>query len=134
MKQSYDGIKAVLNELHNQKKFSYLAVLKRYGRQNKNLLSFPIEGYSLALDFKMEPGLLEFFDQLDSLILQFGGRLYLAKDSRMKQPIFEKSYQNYKTFKTLRKKFNMDNKFHSLLCSTHHHFCARRSLEYNLFR
>ena len=115
MKQSYDGIKAVLNELHTQKKFSYLAVLKRYGKQNKNLLSFPIEGYSLALDFKMEPGLLEFFDQLDSLILQFGGRLYLAKDSRMKQPIFEKSYPNYKTFKTLRKKFNMDNKFHSLL-------------------
>lgn len=60
-------------------KGSFLAVLKAFGKENRNLLSFPMEGYTLALDFKIEPDLFPLLDRLDAMVLDHGGRLYLTK-------------------------------------------------------
>jgi FAD/FMN-containing dehydrogenase len=51
------------------------------GPQNPGLLSFPREGYTLALDVPVRPGLVEFLHALDRLVLEHGGRVYLAKDA-----------------------------------------------------
>jgi hypothetical protein len=51
-----------------------------------------MEGYTLALDFPMRPGLLNFLNTLDALVLQAGGRIYLAKDARMSAEMFHASY------------------------------------------
>ncbi len=91
-----------------------MAVLKLYGEANQNYLSFPMKGYSLALDFKIEKGIFELLDSLDEIILKYGGRIYLTKDVRVSKEIFEKGYPSIEKFRNLRKEYGMDKKFQSL--------------------
>ncbi len=112
--QSYDGLHEILSAIAASGKGSFLAVLKLYGEANKNYLSFPKEGYSLALDFKIEPELFELLDTLDAIVLKYGGRIYLTKDVRVSKETFEQGYEQIETFRTLRKEYNMDKKFNSL--------------------
>jgi len=113
-KVSYDGLQEVLRAISRSGKGSFLAVLKLYGKANKNYLSFPLEGYSLALDFKIERGLFELLDKLDKIVLKYGGRIYLAKDVRVSKETFEKGYPMIEKFREFRKKHGMDIKFQSL--------------------
>jgi decaprenylphospho-beta-D-ribofuranose 2-oxidase len=111
---SYDGLFEILKTISKSGKGSFLAVLKLYGKANNNYLSFPLEGYSLALDFKMEKGLFELLTKLDEIVLRYGGRIYLTKDSRVNKETFEKGYPLIENFRFFRKKYNMDIKFQSL--------------------
>ncbi len=111
---SFDGLHAILTAIAASGKGSFLAVLKLYGKTNKNYLSFPMEGYSLALDFKIEPGLFELLDSLDALVLKYGGRIYLSKDVRVSKTVFEQGYEQITRFRALRKEHKMDKTFHSL--------------------
>ncbi|MBV5278595.1 MAG: FAD-binding oxidoreductase [Campylobacteraceae bacterium] len=111
---SYDGLKEILGAIAESGKGSFLAVLKLYGKANANYLSFPMEGYSLALDFKIEKGLFELLDKLDQIVLRFGGRIYLTKDVRVSKETFEKGYPMIEKFRAFRKENGMDKKFHSL--------------------
>jgi FAD/FMN-containing dehydrogenase len=111
---SFEGLKEILNEISKSKKGSFLAVLKLYGKKNDNYLSFPIEGYSLALDFKIEKGLFELLNKLDEIVTKYSGKIYLTKDVRVSKEIFEKGYPNIDKFRNLRKKYKMNEKFQSL--------------------
>lgn len=113
-KYSYDGLESILNEISKSGKGSFLAVLKLYGKENENFLSFPMEGYSLALDFKIEDGVFDLLDRLDKIVLKYGGRIYLAKDSRVKREVFEAGYPKVEKFREIRKMYEMDKKFKSL--------------------
>ena len=112
--KSYDGLKEILEKISNSKKGSFLAVLKLYGEENQNYLSFPMKGYSLALDFKIEKGIFELLNSLDEIVLKYGGRIYLTKDVRVSKETFEKGYPNIEKFRELRKKYAMSEKFVSL--------------------
>jgi len=112
--KSYEGLEIILNKIAKSGKGSFLAVLKLYGKENKNYLSFPIEGYSLALDFKIEDGLFELLDELDKIVVEYGGRIYLTKDVRVSKETFEKGYPLIEKFREYRKKENMSEKFNSL--------------------
>ncbi len=111
---SYEGLKEILGKIAASGKGSFLAVLKLYGKANDNYLSFPMEGYSLALDFKIEAGLFELLDALDEVVVRHGGRIYLTKDVRVSRETFEKGYPYIETFRTFRKENNMDKKLQSL--------------------
>ncbi len=111
---SYEGLEEILTAISNSGKGSFLAVLKLYGKANDNWLSFPIEGYSLALDFKIEKGLFELLDQLDKIVIKYEGRIYLTKDVRVSKETFEKGYPEIETFRQYRKEKKMDTKFQSL--------------------
>ena len=113
-KASYDGLEEILKAISDSGKGSFLAVLKLYGQANDNYLSFPMEGYSLALDFKIEKGLFELLDKLDEILLKHGGRIYLAKDVRVNREVFEQGYPQINRFIALRKKYKMNEKFNSL--------------------
>jgi decaprenylphospho-beta-D-ribofuranose 2-oxidase len=113
-KVSYDGLEKIMTTLSNSGKGSFLAVLKLYGPANKNYLSFPIEGYSLALDFKIEKGLFELLNKLDQIVLKYQGRIYLAKDVRVSKETFEQGYPNIEEFRALRKSYQMGQTFNSL--------------------
>ena len=107
-------IDAVLSEISTQGKGSFLSVLKKMGPENSNLLSFPLEGYTLALDFKVEQSLFPLLDKLDRMVVDNGGRLYLTKDARMSEATFTRSYPRAEQFKQIRAEIDPDNLFGSL--------------------
>lgn len=113
-KYSYEGLQEILYYITKSGKGSFLAVLKLYGKENENYLSFPLEGYSLALDFKIEDGLFQLLDKLDEIVVKYGGRVYLAKDSRLKREVFEAGYPKLSKFREIRKMYESDKKFVSL--------------------
>jgi len=108
-----DGLVAILKKISDAGLGSFLAVLKVFGKQD-SLISFPMEGYTLALDFPVRKGLFEFLDQLDEIVLQYGGRLYLSKDARMKQEVFWQSYPNAQKFADIIKTYNGKKLFRSI--------------------
>jgi FAD/FMN-containing dehydrogenase len=110
---SEQGLTEILQRITHSGMGSFLAVLKLYGAQNDNWLSFPLEGYSLALDFKIQDGLFALLNELDQLVLRYGGRIYLAKDARMSQAVFEQGYPNVDAFRQLRKRLGADKVFQS---------------------
>ena len=113
-KMSYEGLKEILRTISDSGKGSFLAVLKLYGKENDNYLSFPIEGYSLALDFKIEDGLFELLEELDKIVLKYKGRIYLTKDVSVSRETFEQGYPHIEKFRAFRKENKMDEKFQSL--------------------
>jgi decaprenylphospho-beta-D-ribofuranose 2-oxidase len=112
---SFDGLKKLLESISASGMGSFLAVLKLYGASNNNLLSFPLEGYSLALDFKMQKGLVKFIEKLTDQVVDFGGRVYLSKDALLLKRQFDLSYKNADKFRNFRKKMELDKHFQSLL-------------------
>lgn len=108
-----EGLVAILQKISDAGLGSFLAVLKVFGKQD-SLISFPMEGYTLALDFPVRKGLFEFLDKLDEIVLQYGGRLYLSKDARMKQEVFWKSYPNAQKFADIIKTYNGAKLFRSV--------------------
>lgn len=113
MESSEQGMIDILRRINKKGMGSFLAVFKVFGKQN-GLISFPMEGCTLALDFPVRKNLFPFLDELDRVVLDYGGRLYLTKDARMKREVFWKSYPNAGQFKDLIKKYNPDFKFRSL--------------------
>lgn len=107
------GMRKILERIAISGRGSFLAVLKAFGKANNNILSFPMEGYTLALDFKAEPAVFELLNELDKLVLDFGGRLYLTKDARMSERTFKASYLNWQEFETIRGRYHAIGKFAS---------------------
>ena len=67
-------------------------------------MSFPMEGYTLALDFPMRNGTLALLDELDEIAHCRGGRVYLAKDARCAPERMREGYPRLDTFKAVRAK------------------------------
>ncbi|WP_340152603.1 FAD-binding oxidoreductase [uncultured Marivirga sp.] len=94
---------------------SFLAVLKMFGPEDEGYLSFPMEGYTLALDFPIRKGLFQFLDELDILVKKAGGRIYLTKDARMSSQMFKDTYPKLKEFQDVIREINPEMKFQSML-------------------
>ena len=99
--ESRAGLVEVLEAITRSRRGSFLAVLKKFGAQD-GLLSFPMPGYTLAIDFPVTTGMLEFLDTLDAMVLKRGGRVYLAKDARMSPETFRAMYPNLGKWQTAR--------------------------------
>ena len=111
---SFKGLEKILSRIAQAGLPSFLGVLKLFGPKNDNYLSFPMEGYTLALDFPIKAKLFPFLDELDSIVTDHGGRLYLAKDVRMSKKVFRKGYPRWQKFSELREKQDMIQTFNSL--------------------
>ena len=108
-----EGIREILKIVSESSKGSFISVLKKFGNANQNLLSFPTAGYTLALDFKNEPNVFPLLNKLDEVLLAHGGRLYLAKDSRMSEDVFKAAYPNWERFVEIKKTLDPSNTFGS---------------------
>ena len=94
-----EGMKRILETIAKSGNGSFLAVLKLFGKDNPEAYnSFPMEGYTLALDFKVNPKLKKLVEQLDAIVEEFGGKIYLTKDSMSKSSLtnYLKNVQNSK--------------------------------------
>lgn len=111
--EAKQGLVEILNRISDKGLGSFLAVLKVFGKQ-ESIISFPKEGYTLALDFPIRPGLLAFLDELDLVVLRYGGRLYMSKDARMKPEVLQTGYPDLGKFKDIVRKYNPDGRIHSL--------------------
>jgi len=108
-----EGLITILKKINEKGSGSFLAVLKIFGEQ-EDLISFPMKGYTLALDFPVRKNLFEFLDELDQIVLEHNGRIYLSKDARMKSKTFWKGYAHSQEFLSSINKYNPLKKFQSL--------------------
>ena len=109
-----DGYMEMLDLCKRRGLPSYLGVLKRH-RPDKFLLTHAVDGFSLALDFRVTRGnramLLQLAADMDKIVMQAGGRFYFAKDSTLRRDEVN-SYLGSKTiqqFKALKSKLDPEN-------------------------
>lgn len=99
-----DEFKSIIRDIQKSGHYSFLNVFKLFGPANKAPLSFPIPGWNVCVDFPIKPGLGEFLDELDRRVLEFGGRLYTAKDSRTTAEMFHAMYPRIDEWIAVRRK------------------------------
>jgi len=108
------GLTEILNRVATSGEGSFLSVLKRLGPGNGYPLSFPGEGATLTLDFKFSRSLMALLNELDRIVLDHQGKLYLAKDARMSQEMFRAGYPNWADFLRTKQQVDPGNIFSSL--------------------
>jgi decaprenylphospho-beta-D-ribofuranose 2-oxidase len=103
-------IKYVLKTLSDLQVPIFLSVLKRFGKENKGVLSFPKTGWTLAIDIPTYfPGLPRLLDHFDRELLLAKGRVYLTKDSRLKPEVFEEMYPSIEGFREIKRSIDPNN-------------------------
>lgn len=101
LEASHDGLLELLDAISSDGRGSFLAVLKRLG-DTIGTLSFPMDGYTLALDFPWSTGTARLLGQLDEIVKTRGGRVYLTKDSRITGDTFSAMQPETAAFKASR--------------------------------
>ncbi|MBL7284861.1 FAD-binding oxidoreductase [Corynebacterium godavarianum] len=87
-----EPFKDIIYQIQSSGHYTALNVFKLFGEGNRAPLSYPMKGWNVCVDFPIRPGLNEFLDRLDDQVMEFGGRLYLAKESRTSAEKFHKMY------------------------------------------
>lgn len=113
LESSAAGLRSLLMAIAQAGAGSFLAVLKRFGEQ-AGRFSFPMPGYTLALDFAVNPRTLALMNELDRIVLDHGGRFYLAKDSRMTAETLWRSDPRAQDFVDARAAAGQSGRFRSL--------------------
>ena len=104
-----NALYAVIERLRRARVPCYLAVLKDFGPANDAPLSFPIEGWTLALDLPSSvPGLDAVLTQLDELVAESSGRVYLTKDARLQPAAVTAMYPRLDEWRAAREKVDPD--------------------------
>ena len=111
--EAVDEFKRIVYDIQSSGHYSFLNVFKLFGPGNQAPLSFPIPGWNICVDFQIKPGLNQFLNSLDKRVLEFGGRLYTAKDSRTTAATFHAMYPRIDEWITLRRKVDPDGLFAS---------------------
>ncbi len=102
-----EALRRIVARLHRIRVPSFLAVLKRFGPANPGPLSFAAPGWTLALDVPATvPGLAALLDQLDEEVAAAGGRVYLAKDARLRPDLLAAMYPRIKEWRAVRKRLD----------------------------
>jgi FAD/FMN-containing dehydrogenase len=112
LEASEEGLSDLLQAISAAGIGAFLAVLKRFGAQD-SAFSFPMEGYTLALDFPVSPRTLRLLTTLDQITIKHGGRFYLAKDARMSAETFTASDSRIPAFRAQRKDKSWQTRFGS---------------------
>ncbi|MDG3010424.1 FAD-binding oxidoreductase [Rhodococcus sp. D2-41] len=111
--EAIDEFKKIIVDIQRSGHHSFLNVFKLFGEGNKAPLSFPMAGWNICVDFRIKPGLSEFVTELDKRVLEFGGRLYTAKDSRTTAETFHAMYPRIGEWIATRRKYDPTGVFAS---------------------
>lgn len=114
-----DGAEVIadlLGRIARQGVASPLAVLKTFGPPSAGLLSFPLAGYTLALDIPLrDAGTIPFLRALNKILVESQGRVYLAKDAILEREDFAAMYPQLEQFKAVKRKYDPEHRFRSCL-------------------
>jgi len=108
-----DVFKLAVREIAASGHVSSLNVLKRLGPGNASPLSFPTAGWTLAVDLPVTAGLERLFSRLDAMVAEAGGRVYLAKDSRLRADLLRRMYPRLEEFCAVRAELDPRGLFRS---------------------
>ena len=100
--ESRRGVAALLECVAAEGQGAFLTVLKRFGPAGEGMMSFPLEGHTLALDFPMRSGTLALLNRLDGISHAHGGRVYLAKDACCTPERVRQGYPRLEEFNAIR--------------------------------
>ncbi|MBL8705271.1 MAG: decaprenylphosphoryl-beta-D-ribose oxidase, partial [Rhodospirillales bacterium] len=107
------GIRKLLDAISAARSSSFLAVLKTLGGDGKGYLSFPMRGVTLAVDFPNRPDAPDLLHRLEGIVLDHGGRVYLAKDSALSAEGFARMYPRLPEFRRILKEIDPQGRFQS---------------------
>ncbi|MEG3594857.1 MAG: FAD-binding oxidoreductase [Chloroflexota bacterium] len=112
---AYDTISELFGKITKSKLGSTVAAVKPLIKSD-GLMSFPIDGFTLAVDFAYSEKLWSFLDKLDRIVIASGGRVYLAKDARLSAKSFKEMYSNsLEEWELTREKYHVKNGFKSIM-------------------
>lgn len=116
------GLTKILDKLSRAGRSSFLAVLKSFGERGEGLLSFPRKGYTLALDIPVRGGaqFFSFIEELDRIVLEHDGVIYLAKDSTMSPDTFRQMYPELDKFREIKSQLDPHRLFSSSMARRLH--------------
>lgn len=106
-----DVVHRVVEHVAGTGHVSCLNVLKRFGPGSPGPMSFPTAGWTLALDLAVRPGLGSLLRELDDLVAGNGGRVYLAKDSRLEPATAATMYPRLDEFRATLARVDPDRVF-----------------------
>ncbi len=107
------GLRRLLTEVSAARAASFLAVLKTLGDEGPGYLSFPMRGFTLALDFPGRPGAPDLLARLQDIVCDHGGRVYLAKDAVLTPERFRRMYPKLDAFRTVLGSIDPECRFRS---------------------
>lgn len=116
MEVSVTAIKDILKILRKKNAVSFLSVLKKMGKPSGGILSFPMEGITLAMDIAFKgQKTLDLLRELDAVVIANMGRVYLAKDACLSAKSFRAMYPSHEKFMEIKAKLDPHNIFNSSL-------------------
>jgi FAD/FMN-containing dehydrogenase len=109
------GVRTLLEKFVQSGYASFVTVLKRMGEANPGMLSHPFKGYTISFDIPNDQELVPFLHELDKILLEFGARLYLAKDIAATAETIAAMYPRLDEFRTVKQKLDPEHKLTSSL-------------------
>lgn len=106
-----EQFKGIIGDIQRSGHYSFLNVFKLFGEGNRAPLSYPMAGWNVCVDFPIRRGLDTFLNGLDARVLEFGGRLYTAKDSRTDAETFHRMYPQIGDWIATRRRVDPDGVF-----------------------
>ncbi len=110
---AHEPLRNIVRKIAESGHVSFLNVFKRMGEGNAAPLSFPHPGWMVCVDFPIKDGLGRFCQELDEDVLELGGRLYTAKDSRTSPETFAKMYPRLEEWRKVRASIDPEGVFAS---------------------
>jgi decaprenylphospho-beta-D-ribofuranose 2-oxidase len=108
-----ERMRDILGTILSSGELPFLNVLKRFGKESGGVLSFPREGYTLAIDFPIRADTVKLLRRLDAMVLDAGGRVYLGKDSYLEAATFRAMYPALDRWLAIKAKVDPDGVFTS---------------------
>ena len=105
------NLKKIILFFQQKNQVSFVSTLKKMGKKNKNLLSFPENGYTITFDIKNNSNLKIFYNELEKILIKMNAKIYLTKDALMTKEYFQKTYSNINKFIKYKKIYDPKFKF-----------------------